>query len=136
MLTRYFRSVHCHKSCTASEDDDAFTYLGTTLKCYEWYIILGRKMSYKIWIFGALIGPLKIIFPSVFQHNYSKKYHFLVRHFPPIFDLFKIVKSVFQKLAKQTIFGILNKLLSTQNVNGARFARNVECGFFCDFQTL
>ena len=29
-----------------------------------------------------------------------------------------------------------NELLSTQNVNVARFARNVECDFFCDFQTL
>ena len=26
--------------------------------------------------------------------------------------------------------------MSTQNVNVARFARNVECEFFCDFQTL
>ena len=26
--------------------------------------------------------------------------------------------------------------MSTQNVNVARFARNVECNFFCDFQTL
>ena len=32
-------------------------------------------------------------------------------------------------------FGIFNELLSTQNVNIARFARNVECDFFCDFQT-
>ena len=44
--------------------------------------------------------------------------------------------SAFEKLAKLTIFGIFNKLLSTQNVNVARFARNVECDFFCDFQTL
>ena len=35
----------------------------------------------------------------------------------------------FQKLTKLTIFGILNELLSTQNVNVARFARNVECDF-------
>ena len=34
------------------------------------------------------------------------------------------------------IFGIFNKLLSTQNVNVARFARNVKCDFSCDFQTL
>ena len=38
--------------------------------------------------------------------------------------------------SKWTIFGIFNQLLSTQNVNVARFARNVECDFFCDFQTL
>ena len=41
-----------------------------------------------------------------------------------------------QKLAKLTIFGIFDELLSTQNVNVARFARNVECDFLCDFQTL
>ena len=34
-----------------------------------------------------------------------------------------------------SFFGIFDKLLSTQNVNVARFARNVECDFFCDFQT-
>ena len=39
-------------------------------------------------------------------------------------------------MPKLTIFGVFNKLLSTQNVNLARFARNVEWDFFCDFQTL
>ena len=34
-----------------------------------------------------------------------------------------------------TIFGIFHELLSTQIVNVARFARNVEWDFFCDFQT-
>ena len=33
-------------------------------------------------------------------------------------------------------FRHFNQLLSTQNVNVARFARNVEWDFFCDFQTL
>ena len=32
--------------------------------------------------------------------------------------------------------GIFNELLSTQIVNVARFARNVERDFFCDFQIL
>ena len=32
------------------------------------------------------------------------------------------------------IFGIFNELLSNQNVNVARFARNVEWDIFCDFQ--
>ena len=31
---------------------------------------------------------------------------------------------------------IFNELLGTQNVNVARFARNVECDFLSDFQTL
>ena len=33
-------------------------------------------------------------------------------------------------------FGIFIELLSTQNVNVARFARNIECDFLGDFQTL
>ena len=33
-------------------------------------------------------------------------------------------------------FGIFNELLSTQNVNVARFARNIKCDFFYCFQTL
>ena len=37
---------------------------------------------------------------------------------------------VFQKLVKMHHFGIFYELLSTQNVNIARFARNVEWGFF------
>ena len=42
---------------------------------------------------------------------------------------------IFKNSPKWTIFGIFNKLLSTQNANVARFARNVEWDFFCDFQT-
>ena len=34
-----------------------------------------------------------------------------------------------------TNFGIFDELLSTQNVNVARIARNVECDFLTDFQT-
>ena len=43
---------------------------------------------------------------------------------------------VFKNSPKWTIFGIFDELLATQNVNVARFARNVECDFFSDFQTL
>ena len=41
--------------------------------------------------------------------------------------------SGFQKLPKLAIFGIFDELLSTQNVNVARFARNIECDFFWQF---
>ena len=44
--------------------------------------------------------------------------------------------SGFQKLAKMDFWRFFYEHLSTQNVNVARFARNVECDFFCDFQTL
>ena len=44
--------------------------------------------------------------------------------------------SGFQKLAKMDHFWhFLMNFLSTQNVNVARSARNVEWDFFCDFQT-
>ena len=35
----------------------------------------------------------------------------------------------------ENFFGIFDELLSSQNVNRARFTRNVECDFLCDFQT-
>ena len=56
-------------------------------------------------------------------------------HFPPIFILLKLTclvtlfdrkLQVFKNSPKWTIFGIFNLLLSTQNVNVARFARSVE----------
>ena len=43
---------------------------------------------------------------------------------------------MFLKPTKIGQFGIFNQLLSTQNVNVARFARNVEWGFFYDLQTF
>ena len=65
-------------------------------------------------------------------------------HFPPIFvqlnltclvALFDRKLQVFQNSPIWTIFGLFDELLFTQNVNVARFARNVEWDFFCDFQT-
>ena len=50
--------------------------------------------------------------------------------------LFDCKLQVFKNSPKLTIFGSLNELLSTQNVYVASFARNVECDFFEDFQTL
>ena len=79
--------------------------------------------------------------------NYSKCRIWISEfwHFPPIFVLLKLTclltlfdrkLQVFKNSPKWTMFGIFNSLLSTQNVNVARFARNVEWDFFCDFQTL
>ena len=50
--------------------------------------------------------------------------------------LFDRKLQVFKNSPKWIIFGIFNELLSTQHVNVARFARNIEYDFFCDFQTL
>ena len=64
---------------------------------------------------------------------------FEIWQFPPIFVLLKLTclvtlfdrqPQVFQNSPKLTIFGIL---MSTQNVNVACFARNVECDFLYDF---
>ena len=44
--------------------------------------------------------------------------------------------TILQKVAKLTIIGIFDELLSPQNVNVARFARYIEWDVFCDFQTL
>ena len=61
--------------------------------------------------------------------------HFKNWHFPPIFihlkltclvTLFDRKLQVFKNSPKWTIFGIFNKLLSTQNVNVARSARKDE----------
>ena len=51
-------------------------------------------------------------------------------------DMFDRKLQVFKNSPKLTNVGILNQLLATQNVNVARFARNFECDFFSDFQTL
>ena len=47
-----------------------------------------------------------------------------------------IIFKVSEKCQNWPFFDIFNDFLSTQNVNVARFARNVKCDFFCDFQTL
>ena len=74
--------------------------------------------------------------------NYLKMSHL---NFPPISDLLKLTclvtlfdrkLQVFKNSPKLTVFGIFAQLLSPENVNVALFARNVECDFFCNFQTL
>ena len=63
--------------------------------------------------------------------------------FPPILvllemtclvTLFDCKLQVFKKSPKLTLFGIFNELLSTKNVNVARFARNVEATFSVIFK--
>ena len=39
-------------------------------------------------------------------------------------------------VCSKTIFGFFDELLYVQNINVARFARNVEWDFFCNFETL
>ena len=65
-------------------------------------------------------------------------------YFPSIFVLIKLTclvtlfdskLQVFKNSPNWTILCTFNSLLSTQNVNVARFAHNVERDFFSDFQT-
>ena len=68
-----------------------------------------------------------------------KMSHLKFWHFPTIIVVLKLTclvtlfdskLQVFKNSPKWTIFGVFNQLLSTQNVNVARFARNVEWDFF------
>ena len=54
--------------------------------------------------------------------------------FTCLVTLFDRKLQVFKKSPNWTIFGIFNKLLSSQNVNVARFARNVDWDFFVIFK--
>ena len=74
----------------------------------------------------------------------SELIFFLFWHFPPTFDLLKLTClvtlfdrkfQVFKNSPNWPFLAFFNILLSTQNVNVARFARNVEWDFFYDFQT-
>ena len=65
--------------------------------------------------------------------------------FSPFFVLLKVTclvtlfdrkLQIFKNSPKLTILCIFKQLLSNQIVNIARFARNVECDIFGDFQTL
>ena len=70
------------------------------------------------WTMNAVVVVL--LRNSLLRHSgwkSAKMSHFNFWHFPPIFGLF-------------------NELLSIFNVNFTRFARNVECDFFGDFQPL
>ena len=63
--------------------------------------------------FVCLASRGSSVFTVFENHPKCRILVFQFGHFPPIFFQFK-----------------------TQNVNVARFARNVKCDFFCDFQTL
>ena len=56
-----------------------------------------------------------------------------VVHYEDDHNVWKLLKNVAFEFF---LLWNLHQLLSTQNVNIARFARNVECDFFYDFQTL
>ena len=59
--------------------------------------------------------------------------NFWILAFPPIFDKSDQSSNTVWPQALGLVF---NELLSTQNVQVARFASNVECDFLGDFQTM
>ena len=104
------------------------------------------EASHRLWNFHKRKIRSTCTCKGTMFENYSKCriWIFEFWHFQPIFVLLKLTCLVtlfdrklqgFKNSPKWTIFGVFNSLLSTQNVNVARFARNVEWDFFCDFQT-
>ena len=79
---------------------------------------------------------LKITTNVAFSKNRQIRPIFVLLKLTCLVTLFDRKFQVFKKSPKLTIFGIFNELLSTQNVNVARFARNVEWDFFGNFQIL
>ena len=88
-----------------------------------------------------------VISQATMLEKYSKYciFYFQFWHFLPIFcpiketylvTLYDCKLQSFKNSPKLTFFGIFHKLLSSQNVNVARFAHNVECDFVIDFQTM
>ena len=76
------------------------------------------------------------------NHQNCHIWNFQFWHFLPVFVLSKLTCLVtlfdcklqfIKNSPKLSIFGIFNEFLSTQNVNAARFARNIECDFFVIF---
>ena len=86
-------------------------------------------------LFGDVTGSKDTEYPSTFG-RYKKSLILFCRamtsYVQTMFENYSKCR-IFQNSPKLTIFGIFNELL---NVNVARFARNVECDFLGDFQTL
>ena len=107
---------------------------------YSPFSSLSSEFSYE-----GIIFALPAVVSTMFENQPKCRiWIFQFWHFPPIFDLLKTDLSG-NSVRPQALFSkprqigqflaFSNELLSTQNVNVARFARNVEWNFFCDFQT-
>ena len=98
--------------------------------------------NFQFWQFPPIFDLLKVtclvtLFDHMFQvfKNSPKLTIFGQLKVTSLVILFNSKLEVFKNSPKLTIFGIFTELLSTPNVNVARYARNVEWDFFCDFQT-
>ena len=95
---------------------------------FEWTKVYQKRQKWSI--LAIFRKAENVTFLMIFNQFLS--YHKL----PCLVTLFDRKPKVFKNSPNWTIFGTFNLLLSTQNVNVARFARNVECDFFSEFQTL
>ena len=68
--------------------------------------------------------------------NFGISNQFFLWKLTYLVTLFKYNFGIFKNSPKRTIFDLFNELLSTQNANVARFARNIKWDFFCNFSTL
>ena len=151
-LDPFFRVVSLveHNGSPSSFSRYAFFLPFCLLSSPNYDFLLITKWTRSLWFLGTKIvtfSTMKIFnHCTVFEnHPKCRTWNCQFWHYSPFFGLLKIDISGntvwpqalgFLKLAKIDNFGIFNELLSTQNVNVARFARNVECDFFCDFQPL
>ena len=94
------------KRCYQTSQLDKKLIENVNIGKWEIFTMFGNHSKCRNWIFPQIFVLLKVTcLVTLFDHNLK----------------------FFQKL---TIFGIFKELLPTQNVNLARFARNVECDFF------
>ena len=122
-----WHSLEIHRGCVNTISwDETGQYLLSGSDDHR--LIITEPHSKKIYIGKKITQCLKMTENVAFLI-------FQFWHFPLIFVLLKMTclvtlfdrkLQVFKNSPKLTIFGIFNELLSTQNVNVARFARNVE----------
>ena len=109
---------------------------------------LGQKLNefWKNCIFAtevrSFLSAQKYLIFQLFYHfsqylkiaqNFGISPNFVPLKVTCLVKLFHRKLQVFKNLPKWTIFGLFHQLVSTHNVNVARFARSVEWNFFCDF---
>ena len=123
----------CHKN----DENGKMAKINSTTKNNFW-----RKIPYFFRKGDFFVTILSCFFVVVFmlvKLVKRVKLIFLLSYFAFSAQCLKITQKcrfqVFKNSPKLTIFGIFNELLSIQNLNVARFARNVECDFFWYFPT-
>ena len=94
------------------------------------HVMKSKRNGKNMWHYQNYIFKVFTMFED---HQKSRIWIFQFWHFLPIFVLLQLTFRFSKTRQNGQFFGIFNKLLSTQNVNLARFARNVECDFLLWF---